>query len=84
MSVLSKPCGEPEAGAAAFAAGRLDARLPHEAVALGVGVSPAVERGLDARLERIAARLLAWGHTPATSRAGAHAARTAAEGDVGA
>ena len=65
MSVLSKPCGEPEARPAAFAEGRLDAR----------------------RLRRMSddtARLLAWGHTLATSRADARGARTAAEGDVGA
>ena len=61
-----------------LALAELRGTLPREAVAiglepdrveLGVGVSPAVERGLDALLERIAARLLTWGHTLATPRA---------------
>jgi hydrogenase maturation protease len=49
----------------------LRGRLPRESVAIGLepdrvelgwGVSPAMTRGLDALLERIAARLVAWGH----------------------
>jgi hydrogenase maturation protease len=66
--------------------------LPREAVAigleperveLGVGVSPAVERGLGALLEGITARLLAWGHTPATPRADAGGAWAPAESVLG-
>ena len=76
-----------------LALAELRGTLPREAVAigleperveLGVGVSPAVERGLEALLEGIAARLLAWGHTLATPRADAGGAWTPAEGGVGA
>jgi hydrogenase maturation protease len=58
--------------------------LEPERVELGVGVGPAVERGLDALLERIAARLLAWGHTLATPRAEVGGASTPVESGVGA
>jgi hydrogenase maturation protease len=76
-----------------LALAELRGRLPREAVAigleperveLGVGVGPAVARGLDALLERIAARLLAWGHTLATPRADVGGASTPAESGVGA
>jgi hydrogenase maturation protease len=67
--------------------------LPREAVAigleperveLGVGVSPALERGLDALLESIAARLLAWGHKLATPCADVGSAATCVESGVAA
>jgi hydrogenase maturation protease len=76
-----------------LALAELRGTLPREAVAigleperveLGVGVGPAVERGLDALLERIAARLIAWGHTLATPRAEVGGASTPAESGVGA
>ena len=75
-----------------LALAELRGTLPREAVAigleperveLGVGVSPAVERGLDALLERVAARLLAWGHTLAMPHADLGAASTPAESSVG-
>jgi hydrogenase maturation protease len=61
-----------------LALAELRGTLPREAVAigleperveLGVGVSPAVECGLGALVERIAARLLAWGHSFVAPRA---------------
>jgi hydrogenase maturation protease len=58
--------------------------LEPERVELGVGVSSAVARGLDALLERITARLRAWGHTVATPRADVGSAGTPAESGVGA
>jgi hydrogenase maturation protease len=57
----------------------LRGRLPRVAVALGLepervelgcGVSPSVARGLDALVERIGERLVAWGHAR-TSRSAA-------------
>jgi hydrogenase maturation protease len=59
-------------------------RLPREAVAIGLepervelgwGVSPAMERGLDALLERVAERLVGWGHTRHGGRSCAWACR---------
>jgi hydrogenase maturation protease len=76
-----------------LALAELRGTLPREAVAigleperveLGVGVSRAVEDGLDALLERIVARLLAWGHTLATPRTDVDTAWTPSEGGVGA
>jgi hydrogenase maturation protease len=57
-----------------LALAELRGRLPADAVAIGLepervelgwGVGPAVTRGLDALLERIAAHLEAWGHVRA-------------------
>lgn len=76
-----------------LALAELRGHLPREAVAIGLepervelgcGLSPVVARGLDDLLERIASRLLAWGHTLATPRADVGGASTPAESGVGA
>jgi hydrogenase maturation protease len=65
-----------------LALAELRGRLPIDAVAIGLepdrvelgcGVSPAVERGLDALLERITERLVRWGHARATAPGSASA-----------
>jgi hydrogenase maturation protease len=69
-------------------------RLPREAVAMGLepervelgcGLSQTVARGVDALLEQIGERLVAWGHARATLQGAANAAGSrAGSGGVGA